>query len=196
LIVYAHNESYMSTPHSPDASSSPSAEHHSFIKTPTQLIVVVVLAFVIPIAAIFTIIHFIMGSEKLSSMPEMSDKAIAERIKPVGSVPDIEKGPSPLVPAPAPMAVAAAGADAGKPAAGGGKAVYDATCQACHAAGVAGAPKLGDKAAWAPRLGTGAAALTASVIKGKNAMPPKGGNPSLSDGDIKAAVDYMVSQSK
>ena len=87
-------------------------------------------------------------------------------------------------------------ADTGKPAAAGGKAVYDTNCQACHAAGVAGAPKLGDKAAWAPRLGAGAAALTASAIKGKNAMPPKGGNLSLADGDIKAAVDYMVSQSK
>src|SRR5688572_15992337 len=185
----------MSTPHSPDASSSPSAEHNSFIKTPTQLIVVVVLAFVIPIAAIFTIIHFVMGNEKSLSTPAMSDKAIAERIKPVGSVPDVEKGPSPLVPAPAPVTVAAAGAT-GKPAAAGGKAVYDANCQACHAAGVAGAPKLGDKAAWAPRLGAGAAALAASAIKGKNAMPPKGGNLSLADGDVKAAVDYMVSQSK
>src|SRR5688572_30061998 len=138
----------MSTPHSPDASSTPSAEHNSFIKTPTQLIVVVVLAFVIPIAAIFTIIHFIMGSDKSLSTPAMSDKAIAERIKPVGSVPGIEKVSSPLVPAPAPVAVAAAGADTGKPAAAGGKAVYDANCQACHAAaaGVPGAPKLGDKA--------------------------------------------------
>ena len=122
-------------------------------------------------------------------------KDVAERIQPVGSVPDIEKGPSPLVPAPAPVVVAAA-ADGGKPAAADGKAIYSASCQACHMAGLAGAPKLGDKAAWAPRLGTGVAGLTASAIKGKNAMPPKGGNPALSDGDIKAAVEYMVSQSK
>ena len=126
----------------------------------------------------------------------MSDKAVAERIKPVGSTPDIEKGPSPLVPVPAPVVVAAAGADAGKAAAPNGKAVYEANCQACHAAGVAGAPKLGDKAAWAPRIGTGVAALQASAIKGKNAMPPKGGNLSLSDDDVKAAVDYLVSQAK
>ena len=183
-----------------DAHSKPSDSHagndSGFIKTPTQLIVVVVLAFVIPIVAIFTIIHFAMGGEKSRATVTMSDKAVAERIKPVGSTPDIEKGPSPLVPVPAPVVVAAAGADAGKAAAPNGKAVYEANCQACHAAGVAGAPKLGDKAAWAPRIGTGVAALQASAIKGKNAMPPKGGNLSLSDDDVKAAVDYLVSQAK
>ena len=67
---------------------------------------------------------------------------------------------------------------------------------ACHATGVAGAPKLGDKAAWAPRLKTGKEALYASVIKGKGAMPPKGGNAALSDADVKAAVDYLVAGSK
>lgn len=170
------------------------APSEGLIKTPTQLIVVVVLAFVVPIAAIFTIIHFLGTSDKSRATPAMSDKAVAERIKPVGSVPDIEKGPSPLVPAPAP--VVAAAADSGKAAAPDGKAIYDSSCQACHAAGVAGAPKVGDKAAWAPRLGAGAAALTASAIKGKNAMPPKGGNASLGDADVKAAVEYMVSQSK
>ncbi len=166
-----------------------------FIKTPTQLIVVVVLAFIVPIAAIFAIIHVVMSGEKPRSTPSMSDKAIAERIKPVGSVPDIDKGPSPLVPAPAPVAAVAAAADGAK-AAPNGKAVYDASCLACHAAGVAGAPKVGDKAAWAPRLGAGAAAMHTSAIKGKNAMPPKGGNMSLSDDDVKAAVDYMLAQSK
>lgn len=182
----------MSNPHS----SNPVAASEGLIKTPTQLIVVVVLAFVVPIAAIFTIIHFVMGGDKSRATPAMSDKAVAERIQPVGSVPDIDKGPSPLVPAPAPVAVAAAGGDAGKAAAPDGKAIYDASCQACHAAGVAGAPKLSDKAAWAARLGAGAAALTASAIKGKGAMPPKGGNLSLADADVKAAVDYMVLQAK
>ena len=66
---------------------------------------------------------------------------------------------------------------------------------ACHAAGVAGAPKLGDKAAWAPRIQTGTDALYASAIKGKGAMPPKGGS-AASDADIHAAVDYMVSAAK
>ena len=180
-----------------DPQSVHSSEDSGLIKTPTQLIVVVVLAFVVPIAAIFTIIHFVMGGENSRSTPAMSDKAVAERIKPVGSTPDIEKGPSPLVPAPAPVAVAAApGADAAAAPAASGKTVFDANYQACHATGAAGAPKLGDKAAWAPRIGAGVAALQASALKGKNAMPPKGGNLSLADADVKAAVEYMVAQAK
>jgi len=77
-----------------------------------------------------------------------------------------------------------------------GKSVYESSCAACHTAGVAGAPKTGDKAAWAPRLKTGKDALYASVIKGKGAMPPKGGNASLADADIKAAVDYLTGLAK
>jgi cytochrome c5 len=77
-----------------------------------------------------------------------------------------------------------------------GKAVYDKTCVACHAAGVANAPKLGDKAAWAPRVATGKDALIASVIKGKGAMPPKAGAADLKDDDIKAAVDFMLASVK
>lgn len=77
-----------------------------------------------------------------------------------------------------------------------GKAVYDKTCVACHASGVANAPKLGDKAAWAPRIATGRDALVASVVKGKGAMPPKAGAADLKDDDIQAAVDYMVSAAK
>jgi cytochrome c5 len=71
-------------------------------------------------------------------------------------------------------------------------ALYAQACAVCHAAGVAGAPKLGDKAAWAPRLAAGVDGLTASVIKGKGAMPPKGGAMAAADADIKAAVSYMV----
>lgn len=77
-----------------------------------------------------------------------------------------------------------------------GKAVYDQTCAMCHAAGVAGAPKLGDKAAWAPRIATGKAAMVAAVIKGKNAMPPKAGNANLKEDEIAAAVDYMTAAAK
>ena len=77
-----------------------------------------------------------------------------------------------------------------------GKKVYDSTCTACHAAGVANAPKLGDKAAWAPRVKQGMDALVQSATKGKGAMPPKGGNTSLSDADLRAAIEYMVSQAK
>ena len=77
-----------------------------------------------------------------------------------------------------------------------GKAVYDKTCMACHATGVANAPKLGDKAAWAPRVGVGKDALVGSVVKGKGAMPPKAGVADLKDDDIKAAVDYMLAAAK
>jgi cytochrome c5 len=100
--------------------------------------------------------------------------------------------------APAPQgpkvaAVAAAPAAAGKP---DGKKTYDTACMACHATGAANAPKLGDKAAWAPRIKTGNDALVAAVIKGKGAMPARGGGATLSDAEIKAAVEYMVAQSK
>lgn len=77
-----------------------------------------------------------------------------------------------------------------------GKAVYDGTCATCHKDGVAGAPKLGDKAAWAARIKTGNDAMVSSVIKGKGAMPAKGGKASLSDAEVKAAVEYMVKASK
>lgn len=98
----------------------------------------------------------------------------------------------------APAATATAAAPAAAPAAAQGDAapaLFTQTCQACHAAGVAGAPKVGDKAAWAPRAAQGIDALTASAIKGKGAMPPKGGS-AASDADIKAVVTYMVNASK
>ncbi len=66
----------------------------------------------------------------------------------------------------------------------------------CHASGVAGAPKFGDKAAWAPRIKQGIDTLHNSALKGKNAMPPKGGNTALPDADVMAAVDYMVQAAK
>lgn len=92
-----------------------------------------------------------------------------------------------------PMAVAAAVvATAAK---GDAPALYGQICAVCHVAGVAGAPKFGDKAAWAPRLALGVDGLTASVIKGKGAMPPRGGSAG-SDADIKAAVAYMVDAAK
>ena len=77
-----------------------------------------------------------------------------------------------------------------------GEKTYKATCFACHDVGVAGAPKLGDKAAWEPRIAAGKDALYHSSLNGKNAMPAKGGNAALSDADVKAAVDYMVGQVK
>jgi cytochrome c5 len=77
-----------------------------------------------------------------------------------------------------------------------GQKIYMKSCLACHAAGVAGAPKLGDTAAWAPRIATGMDALVTSSIKGKNVMPPRGTCASCSDDELRAAVEYMVSQSQ
>ncbi len=77
-----------------------------------------------------------------------------------------------------------------------GKAVYDKSCFACHKTGVAGSPIVGDKDVWAPRIATGKEALYAVALTGKGAMPPKGGNMALGDDKVKAAVDYMVEQSK
>jgi len=74
-----------------------------------------------------------------------------------------------------------------------GKQIYAQNCAACHN-GLS--PKLGDKAAWEPRIKRGVDALMASAIKGKGGMPPKGGHAALSDDDIKAAVEYMVSQAR
>jgi cytochrome c5 len=75
-----------------------------------------------------------------------------------------------------------------------GRVVYAQTCAQCHANGVAGAPRTGDKAAWTQRLAMGRDAMMTTVLKGKGAMPPKGGNASLSDDEAKAATDHMLSQ--
>lgn len=101
--------------------------------------------------------------------------------------------PAAVAPAAATAVVAAAAPAAAKAEAA--PALYTQACAVCHVAGVANAPKLGDKAAWAPRLAAGVDGLTASVIKGKGAMPPKGGT-SASDADIKAVVSYMVASVK
>jgi len=101
----------------------------------------------------------------------------------------------PQAAAPAAPATTAAAAPA-KAEANKGRTVYEANCTACHAAGIAGAPKAGDKAAWAPRLKAGMDALYTTALKGKGAMPPKGGNASLADADVKAAVDYLAGTAK
>ncbi len=77
-----------------------------------------------------------------------------------------------------------------------GTAVYNANCAMCHVPGLANAPKFGDKAAWAPRVATGRDALLASALKGKGAMPPKAGNPKLSDEEVGAALDHMLAAVK
>jgi cytochrome c5 len=83
-----------------------------------------------------------------------------------------------------------------EPAEVDGKKVYASYCVACHAAGLAGAPKVGDPAKWAGRIAAGMQVLYDSALNGKNTMPAKGGNPNLSDAEIKAAVDHMVKASR
>lgn len=112
---------------------------------------------------------------------------------PAAPAPAVASASPPSAAAPAATAMAAAAPAGGK---ADGKAVYDKTCSVCHATGLAGAPKFGDKAAWAPRIATGADALHNSALHGKNAMPPKGGNLALTDAEVIAAVDYMASAAK
>jgi len=111
-------------------------------------------------------------------------------------------GATAAAPAAAPAAAAAPVAAAAAPAAlsaDAGKKVYDTTCVACHGAGIAGAPKMGDKAAWAPRVKQGAPVLYTHAIQGfqgkAGMMPPKGG-AAVSDDEVKAAVDFMVAAAK
>ena len=109
----------------------------------------------------------------------------------------------PAAPAAAPVAAAPAAAEpvaaapeaAPAPVANAGKALYEQTCAVCHGAGIAGAPKFGDKAAWAPFVATGLDTMVEKATKGVGAMPPKGGS-TASDEDFKAAIQYMVDNAK
>lgn len=163
----------MAAPHT----EAPAEEHSSFIKTPQQLVTVVVLAFVIPIAIIALLAKLVTtgGSRYDEKHPAMSDEAVAARIKPVGQVSLGEAGGGPSV-------------------AKTGEEIYKAVCMACHAAGVLNAPKLGDKTAWAKLIAEGVDTITADAIKGIRAMPARGGNPDLSDLDMRRAVVYMANQ--
>ena len=115
--------------------------------------------------------------------------AVVADVTAVTTTPEAPKAPEAPIAAAVPVPVVA-------DTSAEGKAVYDTACFACHATGVAGSPKLGDKAAWAPRIAQGAETLYTTALNGKGAMPPKGGNMSLDDAKVKAAVDYMVSQSQ
>ena len=190
--------------------------HVSPIKNWKQLVVVIVLAFAVPIAVIGLLAQYV------TDVSNPADVDVLSRIKPVGEV-VVESAGGAAAPAAtpavasAPVAAAASGTSAAKAAAPApaappaavattaaapaaakpdGKKVYDTTCTACHTPGVAGAPKFGDKKAWAVHLAHGVDALYTTALKGKGAMPPKGGNASLSDAEVKAAVDYMVAAAK
>lgn len=96
---------------------------------------------------------------------------------------------------PAPLAAEATPV-APKPDLAHGQQIYRQSCAVCHDKGIAGAPKLGDATAWSARLAQGMDALYSTALRGKGAMPAKGGNPSLADSDVKAAVDFMAAQSR
>ena len=165
-------------------------EHSSFIKTPQQLITIVLLAFIVPIIGIVLLVKLVID-RPTADPAALTPAAIAERIQPVGHV--SFTAPAGGEAAPAQAAPATTVAKAGPV---DGKKVYDSVCTACHSTGVANAPKFGDKAAWAPRIATGMDTLLNVALHGKGAMPPKGGNPALSEAQIRAAIEYMVSHSK
>jgi cytochrome c5 len=112
----------------------------------------------------------------MGQRPRTDDEAVNARIQPVARV---ELAP----------AVKAGGGNRS------GEDLYKAICGACHEAGLAGAPKTGDKGAWAPRLGQGVDGLLKSVTAGKNAMPPKGGAADASDEELKRAIVYISNKS-
>ena len=157
----------------PSEEGSMSDEHSSFIKTPKQLAIVVALAFAVPVTLIVLLSQLVTGVTPGSGSQSEAD--VLDRIQPVGRVMLAE-------------AKAATGNQSGEQ-------VYQAVCKTCHEAGLAGAPKFGDKAAWSARINAGIEALYASAIKGKNAMPPRGGSPDLSDLELERAVVYMANRS-
>ena len=103
---------------------------------------------------------------------------------------------APSGPASAPSKPASATSLAATGAGMGSEALYQNACMGCHAEGVAGAPKLGDKQAWAPRIATGSDTLTQSVIQGKGSMPPKGTALNATEAELRSVVDYMVEKSQ
>ena len=136
------------------------------------------------IAALTAFFIFSLTAARTASATDsMVEAATIERIKPFGEV-NI-KGQTPVASA---AAASSASAD--------GKGTYTLACFACHGTGAAGSPKFGDKGAWKSRIAQGEATLFDHAINGFKGMPAKGGNASLSDDAVKAAVQYMVKGSK
>ena len=160
-----------------------SEEHGNLVNTPKQLIVICVLALVIPVAISILGAQLISGSKHIDASE--SKKSVQQRIKPVGELVKYDGAPPPAATVVAVVAKAKSGEE-----------VYTGACVACHGAGIAGAPKTGDKAVWAPRIAQGAATLYEHAIKGFKTMPAKGGQVALSDDEVKTAVDYQVAKSK
>jgi cytochrome c5 len=148
--------------------------HEGPIKTPKQLVAAVVASFVIPIVAIILLVNYVSTKPKEGAGTAVLDaQAVAARIAPVGTV-EVR--------------------DASNPATlKTGEQVYQAQCAACHNAGAAGAPKLGDAGAWGKRIKEGYDHLLTSAIKGKGAMGAQGGGD-YSDFEIGRAVVYLANQ--
>ncbi|MBX3603654.1 MAG: cytochrome c5 family protein [Piscinibacter sp.] len=148
--------------------------HEGPIKTPKQLIVTVVLSFLIPIFAIVLLVKYVAAESKPAAGSDtFGPEAVATRIQPIGTI----------------VLKDASDASALKT----GEQVFNAQCTACHTAGVAGAPKIGDEAAWGPRIKTGYEALLTSALKGKGAMGAQGGGD-FSDFEIGRAVVFMANK--
>ncbi|MBK1613421.1 cytochrome c5 family protein [Rubrivivax gelatinosus] len=154
-----------------DDHDTPAAEGP--IKTPKQLAATVVAAFLVPITLLLLVAGYFGAQPRTGAGSDAFDEhAVALRLQPVGRV-------------------ALRDAPAGNAEPRTGEQVYQAVCGACHTNGTLGAPKHGDKAAWAPRIAQGFDALLHSALKGKNAMPPQGGG-ATSDYEIARAVVYMA----
>ena len=151
-------------------------EDSSFIKTPRQLITIVVLAFLVPIFGIVMLGHLVVDRPH-ADPAALTPEAIAARLQPVGKL----------------EFAAAAGAGAVR----SGEEVVKVVCGACHLTGAAGAPKIGDKAAWAPHLKHDLQHLIEGANKGVNAMPPRGGLEAGPAGDLELAraIVYMANRS-
>ena len=139
----------------------------------------------IGVALVVAIVYMLAAGRFASEGGQASPQAVSARLAPVGTV-NTDAAAVAAAAAPAPAAVS------DDP----GAATYNRVCHTCHATGVAGAPLLGNKEAWQPRIDQGLDALLSSAIHGKNAMPPRGTCTNCSDEDLKAAIEYMVSQVK
>jgi len=172
-----------------------SKSDQSFLR---QFSMVILFLMLVALTLIFLAWHIYSEAPKDSVGNTRQDTE--QRIKPVAGVYAGKSGFAAIQAAQA----AADKAAAGKVAYGGttdGKAIYDHLCHSCHTAGIAGAPRLGDKAAWKARIAEGIATLVKHAEDGYtgpdgNHMPARGGNPALSDAQVAAAVKWMVSQSK
>ncbi len=152
-------------------------EHESVIRTPKQLVVAVAGFFLVIVIGIILLVSFVTNTHTAGAGTDsQSAAAVNARIAPVAA-----QGFT-LRDANAPKVLQ------------GGQAVYTTVCAACHAAGLAGAPKIGDPSAWGPRIAQGYETLVKHAIEGIRAMPAKGGNPDLDDVEVARAVVYMANQ--